>query len=119
MDKQRRKDLLEKYKQLKTYMGVIKITNNVNGKIYIDSCPNLKNQWLTLQIQLTMGKHNKSQLIKDWKEFGSEAFTYEVLEEKEADDVTDMKWELKKMKKSWLQKLEPYGERGYNKLSKK
>jgi hypothetical protein len=35
--------------------------------------------------------------MKDWKELGHEVFTYEVLEEKAADEVTDMRWELKQM----------------------
>jgi hypothetical protein len=39
--------MLEEYKQIKTYMGVIQITNKANGKIYVDSYPNLKNKWLS------------------------------------------------------------------------
>ncbi|WML32867.1 GIY-YIG nuclease family protein [Clostridium sp. OS1-26] len=115
MDKKKRKELLEEYKQIKTYMGVTKITNTVSGKIFIAAYPNLKNQWLTIQGKLVMSRHPNSQLQKDWKELGDEAFTYEVLEEKEADEVTDMRWELKQIEKPWLEKLQPYGERGYNK----
>ena len=99
-------------------MGVICIKNNVSGKIYLDSFPNLKNKWLTIQSQLNMGMHPNSQLQWDWREMGPEAFTYEVLEEKDTSDITDVKWELKQMEKSWLKKLEPYGERGYNKPPK-
>lgn len=115
MEKQRRKDLLEEFKQIKTYMGVIQITNKVSGKIYVAAYPNLKNRWFTIQAQLDMGRHANSQLQKDWKELGPEAFSYEVLEEKEADEVTDMRWERKQMEKPWLEKLQPYGDRGYNK----
>ena len=116
MDKKSRKELLAEYKQLKTYMGVIQITNKVNGKIYVTSFPNLKNRWMTIQAQLEMGRYANLQLQKDWNELGSKAFAYEVLEEKEAGEVTDMRWELKQMEKPWLEKLQPYGERGYNKL---
>jgi N-acetyl-anhydromuramyl-L-alanine amidase AmpD len=115
MDMKRRKELMEEYKQIKTYMGVIQITNNISGKIYIATYPNLKNQWLSIKGQLDMGRHVNSELQKDWKELGPEAFTYEVLEEKEADEVTDMRWERKQMEKPWLEKLQPYGDRGYNK----
>jgi hypothetical protein len=38
-----------------------------------------------------------------------------VLEEKNAGEVKDKRWELKQMKKKWLEKLQPYGDRGYNK----
>jgi hypothetical protein len=115
MDKQRRKELREEFKQVKTYMGIAQITNTINGKIYIAAYRNLKNRWLTIKGQLTMGMHVNSQLQKDWLEQRPEDFTYEVLEEKESADVTDIKWELQKMEKPWLEKLQPYGEKGYNK----
>lgn len=118
MDKKNRKGLLEEYKQLKTYMGVTQITNNASGKIHIAAYPNLKNKWLTLQGQLNMGMHINSQLQKDWTEQGPEAFSYKVLEEKATDKVTDVRWEVKQMEKSWLEKLQPYGDRGYNKPPK-
>ncbi|MEK8132040.1 GIY-YIG nuclease family protein [Paenibacillus filicis] len=115
MDKNKRKELLEEYKEIKTYMGVAQIKNNVNGKIYVDSYPNLKNKWLTLQMQLDQGRFANAELQKEWKEFGADKFTYEVLEQKEADKVTDMRWERKKILKPWLDKLQPFGDRGYNK----
>jgi len=115
IDKKRRKELLEQYKELKTYMGIYQIKNNVNGKVFIDSCSNLKNRWLTLKMHLDMGRHPNAELQKDWNTFGPEAFSYEVLEQKEADKVEDIRWELKKMKKKWLEKLQPYEDRGYNK----
>jgi hypothetical protein len=115
MDKNKRKELLEEYKQIKTYMGVIRITNHSSGRIYVAAYPNLKNKWLTLQAQLDLGRFANFQLQKDWKELGSKIFTYEVLEEKEADEVTDMRLELKQMEKPWLEKLQPFGDRGYNK----
>jgi hypothetical protein len=115
MEKKSRKELLQEYKELKTYMGVIKITNTNSGKIYIDSMPNLKNKWFTIKMQLEMGRFANLQLQKDWMELGPEAFTYEVLEEKEVDEAADKRWELKQMEKQWLEKLQPYGEKGYNK----
>lgn len=118
MDKTRRKELLEEYKQMKTYMGVIQVKNNVSGKIYIAVFPNLKNKWLTIRGQLDMGMHANVQLQKEWKELGCQAFSYEILEEKETDDVTDIRWEMKQMEKPWLEKLQPYGDRGYNKPPK-
>lgn len=116
MDKQRRKELREQFKQIKTYMGVYKITNTVNGKIFIASSPNLKNRWLTLKSQLDMGMHPNSQLQQDWNGLGAEAFIYEILEEQETDEVADVRWEVKQMEKVWLERLQPYGDKGYNKF---
>lgn len=114
MDKAKRKELLEQYKQIKTYMGVIQVKNKTNGKIYIDSYPNLKNKWFTIRTQLEMGRFVNSELQKEWNELGPGAFDYEVLEQKEADKVADMRWELKQMLKPWLARLQPYGDKGYN-----
>ena len=97
-------------------MGVYQITNTVNGKVLISTSPNLKNRWLTLCLQLDMGRHANSELQKDWNELGEENFTYEVIEEQEVAEDTDIRWELRQMEKAWLEKLQPYGERGYNKL---
>ncbi|RXZ77566.1 GIY-YIG nuclease family protein [Paenibacillaceae bacterium] len=115
MDKNKRKELLEEFKEIKVYMGVAQIKNKVNGKIFIDSYSNLKNKWFTLQMQLDMGRFANAQLQKDWKEFGADAFTYEVLEQKEAGKVTDMRWELKRILKPWFEKLQPFEDSGYNK----
>lgn len=118
MDKKRRKELLEEYRQLKTYMGVYQIRNTVNGKIFISTCSNLKSRWLTIRGQLDIGRYANSELQKEWNELGAGAFIYEVLEQKETAEVKDIHWELKQMEKPWLEKLQPYGDRGYNKLQK-
>lgn len=115
MDKSRRKELQEQFKEIKTFMGITQITNTVNGKIFIDSHNNLKNKWFTLQMQLDMGRFANLELQKDWKEFGRDAFTYEVLDQKDTEKITDVKWELKMLEKQWLEKLQPYGDKGYNK----
>ena len=115
MDKQRRKELQQRYKEMKTYMGVYQITNTVTGKIFISTCPNLKNRWLTLRMQLDMGRHANSQLQRDWSELGEDSFTYQVMEEKEVTEDTGTRWELRQMEKAWLERLQPYGDRGYNK----
>ena len=115
MDQNRRKVLKEEFKQVKTFMGVYQIINTTNGKIYVDSCPNLKNKWLTLRMQLEMGRFANSELQMDWNAHGADAFAYEVLEQRETDEVLDVRWEVKQMVKPWLAKLQPYGDRGYNK----
>lgn len=115
MDQSRRKELKEEFRQIKTYMGIYQITNKADGKIFIDSSPNLKNKWLTLQAQLEMGMFVNAQLQSDWKRLGAGAFEYEVLEQKDAGAVMEPRWEVKQMLKPWLEKLQPYGDRGYNK----
>jgi hypothetical protein len=99
-------------------MGVYQIKNNTNGKIFVHSFANLKSKWLTIKMQLDMGRHPNSGLQKDWNEYGADSFTYEVLEEKKQEPDMDIKWELQQMEKAWLEKLQPYDDKGYNKPPK-
>jgi hypothetical protein len=78
----------------------------------------LKNRWLTLRWQLEIGRFTNLELQKECKELGIDAFTYEVLEEKEVKEDTDTNWELKQMEKVWLERLRPYGDKGYNRTGK-
>lgn len=111
----RKKELKQLYKETKTQAGVYQIKNNKNQKIYIESSMNLK----TIngkQFQLKMGSHTNKLLQKEWNEFGEEAFTFEVLEtlKVKEDGYFDVKYELEKLEEKWLNKLQPFGEHGYN-----
>ena len=114
MDKLQRKALIEQYKQMKVYFGVFAVRNLQNGKIYIGTCNNLKSRWLTLKGQLDAGRFANAALQKAWNEEGENAFVYEVLEQKEKKEETDVNWELKQMGAAWMEKLAPYGDKGYH-----
>ena len=60
------------------------------------------------------------ELEADWKQLGADKFAFEVLEEIVArDDMNyDYKADLETLEDLWLEKLEPYGERGYNERKK-
>ena len=115
MDKEKKKELQEQYKQVKTFMGIICLKNEQNGKIYLAGYPNLKNKWFSLKMQLDDGRFVNAELQKDWRQLGEAAFSYSVLEEKDAEDVSDVRWEVKQLEKQWLERLQPYDEKGYNK----
>ena len=42
-----------KYKQMEIMMGVVKITNLVNGKAYVVSYPDLRDKWTSIQNALS------------------------------------------------------------------
>lgn len=114
MDAERRRELKESYKEIKTWLGVVKLTNLRNGKVFIDSFSNIKNKEYYLRSQLNDGRHPNAALQADWKTFGSEAFSFEVLEKLDASMVADPTWEAKQMEKRLLLELAPFGEAGYN-----
>lgn len=112
----RKEELKQLYKETKVDAGIYQIKNTKNQKIFIASTRNLK----TIngqQFMLKMGSHINKSLQEDWNEFGEDAFTIEVLEilkEKE-DGYFDAKDALKKLEEKWVEKLQPFDERGYHK----
>lgn len=115
----RKKELKEQYKEMKTEAGVYQIKNTKNQKVLVVATPNLKTM-NGRRMELQAGGHKNKQLQEEWKQFGEEAFVFEVLgilKEKE-EGYFDKKEELKKLEEKWLEKLQPYGERGYHQLNK-
>lgn len=111
----RKKELREQYKEMKTEAGVYQIRNTKNQKVLVVATPNLK----TINgrmMGLQRGDHINKQLKEELGQYGAEAFVFEVLEvlEEKEDGYFDKQEELKKLETKWLEKLQPYGERGYN-----
>ena len=116
MDKQRRKELQAQYKERKIMMGVVKITCLENGKVYVAAYPDLADQWTAIRSRLDEGLFSSGALVRDWKAYGPNAFTCEVLEEEaQAGETPERRGQLLRlMTKKWMDKLEPYDEKGYN-----
>ncbi len=114
-DMDRKKELIKQYKEMKIEAGVYQIKNTVNGKVFIASPPTLK----TIHGRLPMlrgGSHFNKKLQQEWNEYGENAFVIEVLEvlEEPEEGFFDKKDELKRLEKKWMEKLQPFGENGYN-----
>lgn len=60
--------------------GVYKITNTVNGMIYVGSSIDVVNRWWQHRKELRSGKHHNDKFKKAFKKYGEEAFVMEVLE---------------------------------------
>lgn len=111
----RRKELVELFKEMKTEAGVYKFENKRNGKVFVATTNNFKSI-NGKRMTLDMGGHMNRALQEEWTQYGGDSFTIEVLEILERKDSVyfDMKKELKKLEDKWLDKLQPFGERGYN-----
>ncbi len=79
----KRKEILNDYKERKAAGGVYIITNMLNGKYFIGHAANLKSVQNRFQFSVTTGSAINSKLQKDWKEVEPGTFTLEVLEELE------------------------------------
>lgn len=112
-----KKELREEYNQRKYRMGVYQIRNKVNGKVFIGSNTDLDAAWNSQEFQLQLGSHRNRDLQKEWKEFGADAFIYEILEEisDTADKIADYKDEIKELEQVYIDERQPYDEKGYHK----
>jgi hypothetical protein len=108
------------YKLSHRPMGVFQIRNNVNDKIYVDSSLNIPGKINRLTFQLNAGSHPSISLQQDWNELGKDAFEFETLEDvlPRSDANYNYAADLETLEDLWLEKLEPYGDKGYNERKK-
>jgi hypothetical protein len=113
-----KKEATQEYKRTIQPMGIYQIKNLTNGKIYIDSSKNLNGSKNSTKFQLNLGTHPNHILQDEYKQFGENQFVFEILDQlKPKDDLTyDYSEDLETLLKMWLEKLQPYNEKGYNKL---
>lgn len=60
-------------------IGIYKITNILNNKIYIGSSVNLNKRWYQHYHLLENNKHNNYHLQRAWNKYGKENFVYEII----------------------------------------
>ena len=116
MKTDRNKRLKQEYKDASRPLGVFLIRNTTNDKVFLAGGVNLNGTMNRHRYQLSHGSHVNRQLQGDWNDLGSAKFEFEILEQLEPprDSAFDSKKELEFMEKMWLERLKPFGERGYN-----
>lgn len=115
-NKKSRRELNREYAERVKPAGVYQVKNLVTGKVLLGSSLNLEGPLNRHKFMLKIGSHTNKALQKDWNEFGSEKFAFEILEEAQRKDVPgfNLADELTLLEMIWLEKLQPFGERGYN-----
>jgi hypothetical protein len=111
-----RKELNREYVERVKPAGVFQVKNLANGKVLLGSSLNLEGSLNKHRFMLKIGSHTNKALQNDWAEFGPEQFVFEILEEvqRKDDPNFNLKDELALLEMIWLEKLQPFGERGYN-----
>ncbi|GEJ45624.1 MULTISPECIES: GIY-YIG nuclease family protein [unclassified Chryseobacterium] len=74
-----KKQLREKAKDHITTMGVLAVTNTLNGKQYIQGSLNLEALVNRMKFLLNGGMFTHPQLQKEWNESGGDAFIFEFV----------------------------------------
>jgi group I intron endonuclease len=116
----KRADLKKEYKQAPRRAGIYQIKNTVNGKVFLGSSTNLHGPLNRDKFMLSTGMHKNEQLQKDWNELGPAAFSFDILEviEPKDDPNFSLEDELTLLEEIWIEKIQPFGEHGYNKIKR-
>jgi hypothetical protein len=113
----RKKELIREYKETPRPMGVFQIKNNMNGKLLLLKALDIPGIITRHQLELKRNMHRNPELQADWNRFGADAFSFEVLAALKPAEYLPEEWPatVNKLLETWLEKLQPYGDAGYNK----
>jgi len=115
-DIQRRKEINREYQERVKPSGVFQVKNLANGKVLLGSSLNLEGPLNKHRFMLRIDSHPNKELQKDWNELGESQFSFEILEVIQVQDNPNFNLmdDLTLLEEIWLEKLQPFGERGYN-----
>jgi len=105
----RRKILVNEYKQRKPAGGIYRITNSLNGRYLLGYTSNLKAIQNRFDFSVASGSCVHPRLQKDWEKFGASVFAFEILESieiKEGQSQNQFLDDLKTLEKMWLSKFD-------------
>lgn len=111
-----KKEINREYLERPKPAGVFQVKNTVNGKLLLGSSLNLEGALNGHKFTLKIGSHRNKGLQNDWNEYGAESFVFEILETVQVreDPNYNLGDELTLLEMIWLEKLQPFGEKGYN-----
>lgn len=107
--------------KLKTHqMGIYKITNTSNGKIFIRSSKNINASSNRFTFGQKIGMCLENELNEDFQKYGANSFKFEIVDilKVKNNPTFDSVKELKLLEEKWLNKLKPFNDNGYNKINK-
>lgn len=98
-------------------MGVYQIRNLASGKVYLGRSADLTGRINSEKFQLKNNMHMNKELQNDFKALGEEKFAFEVLDrlQPREDPQYDYGSDLQTLEAMWLEKLQPFGAKGYHK----
>ncbi|OCT13688.1 hypothetical protein A8709_19070 [Paenibacillus pectinilyticus] len=123
IDKQKKKELATNYKQSFRAMGVYQIRNVQNDKIFLAGSMDLDGMRNRFDFGKQMNMNTFNELQKDWTTYGGSSFVFEELDRIEPRDevlldpadLKSYRGEVDALLELWIEKLQPYDEKGYNK----
>ena len=111
-----RKALIREYKERPRQIGIYRVHNLHDDRSLVGSSRDLPSILNRHRAQLRIGAHHNRALQRDWNALGADAFAFEVLDtlEPREEPNWDPGDDLAVLERLWLERLEPYDDRGYN-----
>ncbi len=112
-----RREANRQFKQLVPAMGIFQVRNRADGRVLVTSAANLPAAMKSLEFQLRNGLYRRHpDLQADVTRLGAENFAFEELDrlEPRSEPGYDPGPDLRALEEMWLEKLKPFGVRGYN-----
>lgn len=109
MEREKKREIINEYKQRKTAGGVYKVTNTANGRYMIKAEVDLQSFQNRFNFNQRMKGCLHPKMQKDHKEYGSEVFVLEILEEvekKEEESTMGFRDRLKRLEESWAERFD-------------
>jgi hypothetical protein len=111
-----RKELNREYQERPKPAGVFQVKNIANGRVLLGSSLNLDGALNGHRFMLKTDSHRNKALQDEWHEYGADKFAFEILEvvQVREDPNFNLSDELTLLEMIWLEKIQPFGEKGYN-----
>ncbi|MCB1686609.1 MAG: GIY-YIG nuclease family protein [Pseudomonadales bacterium] len=115
-----RKALIDEYRRTPKEMGVYCVRNTRNGRCLVAASRDIRARFNRHRMDLKTNSDRNEALQSDWNEWGADAFEFEILDllEPLKDPGYDPGEDLDVLEALWVEKLSPFGDRGYNKVPK-
>ena len=111
-----RRELIRAYKESRRPMGVYQVRNTRDGRLLVARTVDLPSALNRERAALRFGAHQNAALQRDWNALGPDAFAFEALDTltpPEGQPAYDPADDLRVLEAMWLERLRPWGERGY------
>jgi hypothetical protein len=108
MNNEDKKKIISEYKQREEIGGVIAIKNNATGKVLLEATRDIDGYKNRFEFSKKTGSAVSLKLAQDWKTYGADAFSLEVLETiKKGENQTPKEFndDVKLLKEFWREKF--------------
>ncbi|QQK08788.1 GIY-YIG nuclease family protein [Miniphocaeibacter halophilus] len=89
MDKEKKKKLLEEYKNRKPDKGIISIKNKTEGKEFLTIAKDKKADINSMKMKLKSNWHPNKELQELWNKYGEGDFQIDLIEQLKYDDLQE------------------------------